>query len=285
LILLVPVVTLYFLEITAKIFRAKHKIIRSHEKECLSQKLLLLVSGSLIFLVSLFALRSRIENVYSRNWSQFLDTFSLVGGIEPYRQQISVALIYLLFGLFFANLAVLKLRSHFDLALKLFRTNSYLTVMGLGALLVALMVSHYSETITDGGTYYAMKLSYSAAIIAFVASVYFDGYMLQILLGMLGVIIISNMIQNKVVTKRVRQENLNTQNQIREHIGDIAFDKLIQAQQEHYQAYFKFDEEIHDHDEHNHDEHDHDEAVHIEDAQIENNDETKDFTDEEPTKK
>ena len=36
---------------------------------------------------------------------------------------------------------------------------------------MALLVSHYSETITEGGTYYAMKLSYSAAIISLVGVV------------------------------------------------------------------------------------------------------------------
>jgi len=172
LILLVPVVALYFLEITAKKFRATYKIIRSNvEIIFLSQRLLLIVSGLFIFLVLLFAFSSRIEDVYSRNWNQFLSTFSKMGGIEPYKQQISFVLIYLLFGLYSVNLAVLKLRNHLHLAQKLFRTNSYLTVMGLGALLVALVVRKYSETITDGGTYYAMKLSYSAAIIAFVAVV------------------------------------------------------------------------------------------------------------------
>jgi hypothetical protein len=111
------------------------------------------------------------------------------------------------------------------------------------------------------------------AIIAFVASVYFEGYMLQILLGLLGVIIISNMVQNRIVTKRVRQENLDTQNQIRTFIGDVEFEKLIQAQQEHYQAYFKFDVEQHDHEE------DH---VHSDQEEIETIEET---SDNETTKK
>lgn len=88
-------------------------------------------------------------------------------------------------------------------------------------------------------------------VIAFVASAYFDQYMLQILLGLLVVIIISNTVQNRIVTKRVRQENLDTQNQIRAFIGDEAFEELIQAQQAHYQAYFNFEED-HQHDEHNH---------------------------------
>jgi hypothetical protein len=43
-------------------------------------------------------------------------------------------------------------------------------ILGLGGLLIALLISHYSEMITEGGTYYAMKLSYSAGIIALVAS-------------------------------------------------------------------------------------------------------------------
>jgi hypothetical protein len=55
--------------------------------------------------------------------------------------------------------------------LQRFRENTYMSAVGIGGLLMALLISHYSETITEGGTYYAMKLSYSAAIIALVGVV------------------------------------------------------------------------------------------------------------------
>jgi len=93
-------------------------------------------------------------------------------------------------------------------------------------------------------TYFIIPTMILYAGIAFIASVYLDQYMLQILLGLLGVIIISNMIQNRLITKRVRTENLNAQNEIRDSIGHEAFDKLIEAQQTHYQEYFKFEEPV-----------------------------------------
>lgn len=91
-------------------------------------------------------------------------------------------------------------------------------------------------------TFFIVPTMILYAAIAFIASVYLQEYMLQILLGLLGVIIVSNMIQNRLITKRVRAENLNAQNEIRDSIGHEAFDKLIASQQEHYQEYFKFEE-------------------------------------------
>ena len=82
------------------------------------------------------------------------------------------------------------------------------------------------------------------AVVAFVATIYLSDYMLQVLLGLLGLIVISNMVQNRFITKKVRQENLNTQNEIREFIGHEAFDQLIEAQQHHYHEYFKFEDDV-----------------------------------------
>lgn len=82
------------------------------------------------------------------------------------------------------------------------------------------------------------------AIVAFVATIYLSEYMLQVLLGLLGLIVVSNMVQNRFITKKVRQENLDTQNEIREFIGNEAFDDLIEAQQKHYHEYFKFEDDV-----------------------------------------
>lgn len=79
-------------------------------------------------------------------------------------------------------------------------------------------------------------------VVAIVASILFEGQMLQVLLGVLVLIIVSNMIQNRVVGKKVRLENQAAQDRIRALLGPAEFDRLIMAQQEHYDNYFKFEE-------------------------------------------
>jgi hypothetical protein len=80
------------------------------------------------------------------------------------------------------------------------------------------------------------------AIGAILTFVFFEEYTLQILLGLIIVVFISNMVQSKVVNNKVRAENQRTQDLIREHIGQAQFDELVKAQEEHYQKYFKFEE-------------------------------------------
>jgi hypothetical protein len=82
------------------------------------------------------------------------------------------------------------------------------------------------------------------AIVAFIATVFFPDQMLSILLGLIVLVVISNMIQGRVVNKRVRDENLGAQNKIREFLGNDQFDQLIKSQEVHYQEYFKFEEEV-----------------------------------------
>lgn len=80
------------------------------------------------------------------------------------------------------------------------------------------------------------------AIGAILTFVFFEAYTLQILLGLIIIVFISNMVQSKVVNSKVRAENQKTQDLIREHIGQANFDELVKAQEEHYQKYFKFEE-------------------------------------------
>jgi len=82
------------------------------------------------------------------------------------------------------------------------------------------------------------------AIVAFIATVFFPDQMLSILLGLIVLVVISNMVQGRVVNKRVRNENLGAQNKIREFLGNDEFDQLIKSQEVHYQEYFKFEEEV-----------------------------------------
>lgn len=80
-------------------------------------------------------------------------------------------------------------------------------------------------------------------VAAGIASVFFAGYMLQILLGLIVLVVISNIFQSRIVNKKVKEENQAAQNKIREYIGVEAFDDLVTAQEKHYQAYFKFDQD------------------------------------------
>ena len=80
------------------------------------------------------------------------------------------------------------------------------------------------------------------AIGAILTFVFFEAYTLQILLGLIIIVFISNMVQSKVVNSKVRVENQKTQDLIRKHIGQANFDELVKAQEEHYQKYFSFEE-------------------------------------------
>lgn len=80
-------------------------------------------------------------------------------------------------------------------------------------------------------------------VVALVASVYFSDRMFQILIGLVIVVVIGNVVQGKVVNKKIQQENYNAQNQIRDFVGIEKFDELVKAQEEHYKTYFKFEEE------------------------------------------
>lgn len=80
-------------------------------------------------------------------------------------------------------------------------------------------------------------------IAAGVASLFFAEFMLQILLGLIVLVVISNIFQSRIVNRKVKEENITAQNKIRAFIGDDAFDDLVTAQEKHYQAYFKFEQE------------------------------------------
>ena len=80
-------------------------------------------------------------------------------------------------------------------------------------------------------------------VIAGLATFLFKEYTLQILLGMIVLVVISNMFQGRLVNKKVREENLKAQDLIRSQMGNENFESLIKAQEDHYQEYFKFSEE------------------------------------------
>jgi hypothetical protein len=80
-------------------------------------------------------------------------------------------------------------------------------------------------------------------IVAGVATIVFPNQTLPILLGMIVLVVFSNMIQGRLVNKKVREENKIAQDQIREFLGNERFDGLVKSQEDHYQEYFKFNEE------------------------------------------
>ncbi|MFA6692188.1 MAG: hypothetical protein WCR73_00365 [Acholeplasmataceae bacterium] len=80
--------------------------------------------------------------------------------------------------------------------------------------------------------------------IAVLATLFFQDYMLTILLVLIVMVVISNMIQGQIVNKRVRKENQAAQDEIRRYLGEEGFSDMVQKQEEHYKAYFKFEDEV-----------------------------------------
>jgi hypothetical protein len=172
LVLLAPVVVARFFEMTLNAQLASYKQKKSRFESGFSDRNRFLFFTISIFLVlTFFWLIPNGSDFFSSSWRQFIVRFSSLGGIEPYRPQVSYVLTYLLVGLLIANIVCYKLRQRIGPIGSCFRDNTYMSIIGIGAVLFALLISHYSEMITEGGTYYAMKLSYSAAIISLVVLV------------------------------------------------------------------------------------------------------------------
>ncbi len=184
LILLAPLVVVYLFQTTITHNRVRQEQNRIEERpDHFQRKTVLIVVSSLMFILALSQVGFSSSGIGSRALNQFKERFSLDGGIEPYKTQMSYALICLFLGLLIANFVVLRTSSKISSTSQAFHSNIYLCILGISGLLVALVVSKYSETIRDGGTYYAMKLNYSAAIIAFVAVTASAGSLLQALLS------------------------------------------------------------------------------------------------------
>ena len=79
--------------------------------------------------------------------------------------------------------------------------------------------------------------------VAVLATLFFQDQMLTILLVLIVMVVISNMVQGQIVNKRVRKENQAAQDEIRQYLGEEGFNNMVLKQEEHYKAYFKFDDE------------------------------------------
>lgn len=79
---------------------------------------------------------------------------------------------------------------------------------------------------------------------ALVSSIFFQDQLMTFLLMMLAVVFISNMFQNRIIRKQIQDENIATQNKIKEALGEKAFEALVLAQENHYKTYFNIDESL-----------------------------------------
>ena len=84
------------------------------------------------------------------------------------------------------------------------------------------------------------------AVGAILAILFFQDQTVGILLGLIILVVISNMVQGRIVNNKVRAENIATQDKIRDYLGQEDFDKLVQSQEEHYKKYFEFEEPVQD---------------------------------------
>ena len=90
---------------------------------------------------------------------------------------------------------------------------------------------------------FIIPLMVTYLLAAIISSLYFPNDVFTVLLGILVVVFISNMFQNRVIRKSVQDENIATQNLIRQTMGESKFNKLVEAQESHYKAFFQVPED------------------------------------------
>jgi hypothetical protein len=89
---------------------------------------------------------------------------------------------------------------------------------------------------------FIIPLMVTYLLAAIISSLYFPDDVFTVLLGILVVVFISNMFQNRLIRKSVQDENIATQNLIRETMGEYKFNRLVESQERHYKAYFQVPE-------------------------------------------
>jgi hypothetical protein len=135
-----------------------------------------------------------------------------------------------------ANYKVLVEKKYFE-AMRAFYTEE-VNVIWLGFLQ---RVSGISRKINN---FFMIPTLVLYVVIAALATWLLPNNMLEILLFMIVLVVASNMVQSRIVNKKVREENKRAQDDIRAFIGAENFEELIKAQEEHYQEYFKFEEPV-----------------------------------------
>lgn len=76
-----------------------------------------------------------------------------------------------------------------------------------------------------------------------IAAIQITGDVWPVIISLIILVLVSNMIQARIINKRVQNENTRAQDEIRQLIGQEKFNQLVEAQEEHYKEYFKFEEE------------------------------------------
>lgn len=89
---------------------------------------------------------------------------------------------------------------------------------------------------------FIIPLMVTYLLAAIISSLYFPNDVFTVLLGILVVVFISNMFQNRLIRKSVQDENIATQNLIRETMGEYKFNRLVEAQERHYKTFFQVPE-------------------------------------------
>lgn len=99
-----------------------------------------------------------------------------------------------------------------------------------------------SEITKKVNMYFIIPTMVLYLVLATVSAIFFQDLMIQVLIGLLVVVFVSNIFQTRITSKRVRESNIKAQEDIRNTLGTDTFDELVKAQEEHYKNYFKFDE-------------------------------------------
>lgn len=89
---------------------------------------------------------------------------------------------------------------------------------------------------------FIIPLMVTYLLAALISSLYFPDDVFTVLLGILAVVFISNMVQNRLIRKSVADENIATQNLIRDTMGEYKFNRLVEAQERHYKTFFQLPE-------------------------------------------
>lgn len=69
-----------------------------------------------------------------------------------------------------------------------------------------------------------------------------QGYQNYALIGILGVVLVTNMLQTSIMRKKVEEARTTAVKDIQLIIGESKFNTLLEKQAQYYEAYFKFEE-------------------------------------------
>ncbi|MGB0417739.1 MAG: hypothetical protein ACPGCR_03090 [Acholeplasmataceae bacterium] len=81
-------------------------------------------------------------------------------------------------------------------------------------------------------------------IAAVISSIYFPNQLMEFLIAMIVVVFIGNFIQNKVVRNHITKANIDTQQKIKDYLGEETFNEIITKQQAYYNKFFNEKEKV-----------------------------------------